>query len=325
MTVPGELMRAEIAEQPSMLRRLLAEDSDPSVVDAIRRRNPAHLQLLARGTSGHAALHAKYLAESLLGIPVIIVTPSVVTMLGGTPWGEDDVVVAVSQSGASLDLVACVESANAAGSLTIAYVNAQDSPLGGAAGIEAPLGAGPELAVAATKSYTASLVALTRLIVALAPDGPGWDWEAVPDAVDGLVRDTAWLSDAVAALAEATSAVVLGRAFGYATAREAALKIMETCSLPTLAYSTAEFRHGPIAAVGSGTVVLATREVEPELLAACGSAGARVIVAPVSSLTPELASIADVVPFQLLALESSLARGLDPDRPTVLAKATLTL
>lgn len=325
MSAPGELMRAEIAEQPAMLRRLLAHDADLSIADAIRRREPAHLQLLARGTSGHAALHAKYLAESVLGLPVVVVAPSVVTMLGGAPWCEDDVVLAVSQSGASLDLVACVESANSAGALTVAYVNAADSPLGAVAAIEAPLGAGPELAVAATKSYTASLLALSRLVAGLAGDQSGWDWDTVPDAVGRLGRDTGWLTEAVAALIDATAVVVLGRAYAYATAREAALKIMETCSLPTLAYSTAEFRHGPIAAVGPGVVVFATGEVESGLLAACRAAGAQVFVAPQSGLTPALASIADIVPFQVLALESSLARGLDPDHPAVLAKATLTL
>jgi glucosamine--fructose-6-phosphate aminotransferase (isomerizing) len=124
---------------------------------------------------------------------------------------------------------------------------------------------------------------------------------------------------------EATTAVVLGRSYSYATAREGALKIMETCALPSLAYSTAEFRHGPLAAVGPGTVVLVTGDVEPAMLTACRGAGAHVILAPRSELRRELAPIADIVPFQLLAREASLAKGLDPDRPAVLMKATLTL
>ncbi|MEZ5190389.1 MAG: SIS domain-containing protein, partial [Schumannella sp.] len=257
-----------------MLRRLLAEAPAPELADAIRRRSPTHIQIVARGTSGHAALHAKYLSETLLGIPVVIVTPSVVTVLGGSPWRGDDVVIAVSQSGASPDLVACVESARSAGALTIAFVNAPGSALGSAAQVEVQLDAGPELAVAATKSYTASVLALTRLVVALAPTAPAWDWASIPSAVERLVTDSAWLPSALAALDGATSAVVLGRAYGYATAREAALKIMETCAVPTLAYSSAEFRHGPLAAVGRGTAVLATGGIDPALLDACRAAGA---------------------------------------------------
>lgn len=325
MTGPGSLMRAEIAEQPSMLRRLLAAPVEPRLVEAIRRQGAPHLQVVARGTSGHAALHLKYLAERVLGWPVVIVAPSVVTLLGGSPWTPRDVVLAISQSGASPDLVTCLASASESGALTIAMVNSPGSPLEAEAGIPIGLGAGPELAVAATKSYTAALLAVTRLVETLAPEPTGWDWDAVPTAAEELAGAADWVRTASAALAEATSAVVLGRAFGYATAREAALKIMETCELPTLAYSSAEFRHGPLAAVGRGTVVLATGDVDQGLLDACATAGARVLTAPRSGLAPELAPIAEIVPFQVLALESSISRGLDPDRPVVLAKATRTL
>lgn len=325
MTAPGSLMRAEIAEQPGMVRRLLAEPVDAAVVDRIRDRRPAHLQLVARGTSGHAGIHLKYLAERVLALPVVIVAPSVVTVLGGSPWNGGDVVLAISQSGASPDLVGCLDSARRAGALTVAMVNAPGSPLADAAELTVDLGAGPELAVAATKSYTAALTAVGRLVEELAPEPTGWAWDAVAPAVEELLRETGWLPSAVDALAEAESVVVLGRAFSYATAREAALKIMETCALPTLAYSSAEFWHGPLAAVGRGTVVVVTGEVDAALVAACASAGARVVVPPRSALSPELAPIADIVPLQLLALESSLSRGLDPDRPAVLAKATRTL
>lgn len=325
MTVPGEFMFSEIAEQPAMLARLAAGPVSAEVLAAISNRDPAFLQLVARGTSGHAALHAKYLAESVLGLPVVIVAPSVITQLGGSPWSPRDVVIAVSQSGASPDLVASVHSARAAGALTVAYVNVEHSELAAAAEIAVSLDAGPEFAVAATKSYTASLLALTRLVAALAPGNPGWEWDEIAPAAQALLADTGWLETAVPALQQATSAVVLGRSYSYATAREGALKIMETCALPSLAYSTAEFRHGPLAAVGPGTVVLVTGDVEPEMLAACSRAGATVILAPRSELRRELAPIVDIVPFQLLAREVSLAKGLDPDQPAVLLKATLTL
>lgn len=325
MTEPGGLMRREIAAQPAMLRRLLELPVDADVVEAIRRRRPAHLQLVARGTSGHSALHTKYLAEALLGLPVVIVAPSVVTSLGGSPWGRGDVVIAISQSGASPDLVACVASARAAGALTLAFVNAAGSPLGHAAEHELALGAGEEVAVAATKSYTASLLALTRLVAALAPVPPEWPWAEIPDAVERMLSDISMAHAGRVALEGASSAIVLGRSYEYATAREAALKIMETCAIPTLAYSSAEFQHGPLAAVGPSTAVLATAGVDADVLDACRRAGAHVVSAPGSTLPPELAPLADIVPFQMLALEASIARGLDPDSPPVLAKATLTL
>jgi len=325
MTTPGEFMLREIAEQPAMLARLATVPVAADVLAAIGGLNPPHLQLVARGTSGHAGLHAKYLAEAVLGLPVVVVAPSVVTRLGGSPWSPRDVVIAVSQSGASPDLIACVRSARAAHALTIAYVNAENSELAASADIAVGLDAGPELAVAATKSYTASLLALTRLVAALAPEDPGWEWHQIEPAAEALLADSGWLDEAVSALGSATSAVVLGRSYSYATAREAALKIMETCALPCLAYSSAEFRHGPLAAVGPGTVVLVTGEVDPDLVAVCRSAGGRVVVAPRSELRPELSPIVDIVPFQMLARSVSLAKGLDPDRPTVLQKETRTL
>jgi len=325
MTTPGEFMRSEIAEQPAMLARLATAPVDQEVLAAVARLEPPHLQLVARGTSGHAGLHAKYLAEAVLGLPVVIVAPSVITRLGGSPWSPRDLVIAVSQSGASPDLIACVRSARAAQATTVSYVNAEGSELADEADIAIGLGAGPELAVAATKSYTASLLALTRLVAALAPEDPGWEWDGIGPAVQTLLDDRAWLDDAIPALESATSAVVIGRSYSYATAREAALKIMETCALPCLAYSSAEFWHGPLAAVGPGTVVFFTGEVDAGLVAACRSAGGRVVIAPRSGLRAELSPIADIVPFQMLARSASLARGLDPDRPAVLAKATLTL
>lgn len=322
--IAGSAMRREIAEQPGLVSALLARSRPVDLAAEIRGRRPDHLQIVARGTSGHAALHVKYLAESRLGLPLAIVAPSVVTQLDGAPWRRDDIVLAASQSGASPDLTACVASARAVGALTIAFVNAPGSALADAAERVEPLHAGEEVAVAATKSYTATLVALGRLVDALEP-ARETDWSALPAELGAILEDDSWLPSAVDRVTSADAIAVLGRGFGFATAREAALKIMETCGIPSLAYSSAEFRHGPIAFVGPKVVVIAVGDVDADLLAACRARGAEIVAPPRSRLAPELRPIAEILPLQQLALECAIALGRDPDRPEALSKATLTL
>lgn len=324
--VPGSWMRREIEEQPVMIARLADRRDLDDVGDSWRRRTPRRVQLLARGTSGHAALYAKTLIETTLNLPVALVSPSSTTLLGASPWGPGDLIISISQSGESPDLIACLRSAVALGADTIALTNSPESTLARVAAQVVDLDAGPELSVAATKSYTGSVMVLARLVAAVAEEE--WDFgslaEAAASALDGPVPGLDLLSGARAV-------VVLGRAFSTPTAREAALKLMETCALPALSFSSAEFLHGPIAALAPDVPVLWARsgtelpDAVAELLERCAAAGAPVVEAPRADVDPRLSAIVDIIPFQRLALAESLRRGLDPDRPDSLAKATLTL
>ncbi|MCR6493559.1 SIS domain-containing protein [Cellulomonas sp. P24] len=342
---PGALMEAEIAGQPAMLERLLAAgDTDiREVADVVRRRDPSMVLLVARGTSDHAALYLKYLIEVRLGLPVGLCSPSAHTLYGANPWGARTLVIGISQSGESPDLVATLASARIAGATTIAVTNAPTSDLAQAAELTLDVGAGSEHSVAATKSYTAELLAVFRLVEAM--QGFSGSARGVPAAAAASLDDP---GDTVAQVARelvgARSIVVTGRGFAYPTAREAALKLMETCYLPALAFSAADLRHGPFALLAPGTPVLVlapagrTRTAMVELVELISATGASVTTVgpdPTPSgstrhlttthdLPEDLAPIVDVIPLQRLALATARARGLNPDRPRALRKITET-
>ena len=172
MTTPaaGALMAVEIAEQPAVLAALLAHGSGP-IADAAARittRRPRFVLVAARGTSDHAALYAKYLVEVRLGLPAGLVSPSTMTLYGARPELSDVLFIAVSQSGESPDLVDSLTAARDCGALAVAVTNNAASPLAVAADIHLDVRAGPERAVAATKTYTAELLALYLLVVGAA-------------------------------------------------------------------------------------------------------------------------------------------------------------
>ena len=350
-TAPGELMRREIAEQPDRWLDLLASRS--AVEEA--GRYVAHLRdsgrlsgfaFAARGSSDHASIYGQYLAQSLLGVPAAMATPSMATVYGRDVHDPKTCLVAVSQSGASPDLVATLESARSCGSPTIAFTNDPGSPLARAADVHVPLAAGPERSVAATKTYTAELVALHLWLRAAA----GHPAAVVDDEIRALaehartvVRRSAELAPGLAdRLAPADRAVLIGRAFGAATAREGALKLMETSSIAASGWSAADAKHGPLASVTPGTPVFcfvgerAGRESVEALLPDLRARGADVHLVGSDPQQPGLAGIlpADVpdallpvlsiVPLQCLARELALRKGFDPDRPDGLTKVTRT-
>ena len=350
-TVPGALMRREIAEQPDRWLDLVAHRA---AVDEAARflrelRGAGRLTGLvfaARGTSDHAATYAQYLSQSLLGLPAALATPSVATVYGRHVQNPSTCLVAVSQSGASPDLVATVESARACGAPTVAFTNDATSPLSRAADLHVPLVAGPERSVAATKSYTAELLALHMWLRAAAGDPPAEVDQEIGDlARHGrvVVRRSAELAPGLAeGLVSADRAVLIGRAFGAATAREGALKLMETSSIAASGWSAADAKHGPMASVTPGTPVFcfvgeqAGRESVQALLPDLYARGADVHLVGADAEQPGLAGIlpagvADallpvlsIVPIQCLALELALRKGFDPDRPIGLTKVTRT-
>lgn len=348
-------MRAEIHQQPQALRRLLDDGLDPirSVAGAVRRRRPRFAVLAGRGTSDHAALYAKYLVETRLALPAGLASPSTLTRYGARPDLTDVLWIVVSQSGGSPDLLESTAIARDCGALTLAVTNAPGSELAAAAELSIDVLAGEELAVAATKSYTAQLLALLLLVDAVA-GGDGELARELPDHVASMLAEDgpASVSGAVDACAQryrfVERLVVTGRGHAYPTAREAALKLMETSYLSAHAFSSADLMHGPLAMIDVDRPVIAvaadgvgSQALEPVLdrLQARGAdvllvAGRKVLdrwgggrsTAGIAlpDVAEEIAPVVQIVPLQLLALTMSVARGYDPDTPRGLAKRTFT-
>lgn len=343
-------MAADIAEQPEVFARLLTADRAGAiarVAAAIAHRRPRHVVLTARGTSDHAALYAAYLAEIRLGLPAGLASPSTITVFEARPALADALVIAVSQSGGSSDIAEVVKVARAAGALTVAVTNNPASPLAATAELAVDIAAGHERAVAATKTYTAELLALLMLVEGVrAGDGrlPAPERAAlealVPLAADLLADPTA--VDLATRYRFAGRVVTTGRGYAYPTAREAALKLMETSYLPALAFSGADLLHGPLAMADPDVPVLAVvgggpggeamrpvldqlRERRADIVTVGpaevpGTAG-RIRVPDVDE---RYAPLLDILPLQRLALALALSRGQDPDAPRGLSKVTST-
>jgi glucosamine--fructose-6-phosphate aminotransferase (isomerizing) len=342
-------MRLEIAEAPAAVARLLDQGRAEiaAAAAAIKAADPAWVSLVGRGTSDHAAIHLRYLIETELGIPSGMAAPSTVTLYGARLRWRGGLVIAVSQSGRSPDLIQVVERARAGGALTVAIVNDAGSPLAAAAEHIIDCRAGEERSVAATKSYVAELAAGAALVAAVVGPGPlAAALAAVPDVLDGCLAAalTAVADDApiVAEFAGSERSIVIGRGFEFPTALETALKLKETGRLFAEGYSSADFSHGPVVLLGPGVPVLAIRpagRVGPlvdEGIDAARVAGARPwvigsgggdrgIVLPLPDGFPEaLAPLGTILPGQILAEVVARRRGDDPDAPPGLRKVTLT-
>jgi len=310
------------------------------VGNALRARNPNVVITCARGSSDHAATYAKYMIETRLGIPTASAAPSVASVYAASLRARGAVCIAISQSGRSPDLLATVSSLKAAGAWVLALVNDAASPLAEIAHEMLPLEAGPEISVAATKSFIASLSAIARVTAEWALD------DALRSAIGHLppLLDKAWQLDwspLVDPLANGTDLYVLGRGIGFGIAQECALKLKETSQLHAEAFSTAELRHGPMALVKPGFPVLMFRQSDEtsegvdDIGAALVERGARVFLAgpraggavhlPTIACAPPLEPILQIQSFYRAVNTIAVARGLDPDRPPHLAKVTETL
>jgi glucosamine--fructose-6-phosphate aminotransferase (isomerizing) len=338
----------EIHEQPEVLARLLDEQTETAaqIAAAIHARDVCYAVIAARGTSDNAARYAQYLFGATVGLPVALATPSLFSIYRTPPRLRDALVLGVSQSGRSPDIVAVVEEGRRQGALTVAVTNTPASPLACAADHVLPLGAGEERAVAATKTYTAQLAALALLAVQLTGDG---ERLAVLRSVPEAVEKTLALEERIAMAAQryvyATECVVLGRGYNYATAFEIALKLEELTYIVAEPYSSADFRHGPVAIVERGfpvVVVAPQGKVYPDMVALARELAAReaelIVISgqddplrlartplrlPVG-LPEWLSPFTCVVPGQLLALHVTLAKGYDPEHPRGLKKVTET-
>lgn len=333
-------MAAEVAEQPEALARLLADGAE-AIEDAarhVRQFAPRTVMFAARGTSDHAALYGSYLVQTKLGVASGLSSPSTTTVYRARPDLAGVLFVAVSQSGGSPDLVESVRVARECGALTVAVTNAPESALAQAAELAVDVCAGEELAVAATKSYTAELLALHLLIVGAAEALDRESLAALPDAAATTLATLDAADTAASTFRFADRIVVTARGYSYPTAREAALKLMETSYLSAHPFSGADLLHGPLAMIDASVPVIAV--VTP---GASGAAMAPVVeqlrtlgVAPLlvgpsdglpvatSGIAEELWPIVEILPLQRLAWRMALDRGFDPDQPRSLRKVTRT-
>ena len=334
-------MAAELREAPAVVRRQknLAEPI-AELAARIRRNPPQVVVTCARGSSAHAATFGKHLIERYLGIPVAAAAPNIATVYGERMRLKDQLLLTISQSGRSDDLAEFASMAKAAGALTVAIVNDTDSPLAAACHIALPMAAGPELSIAATKSFIAALAALLRLTAAWTGDEAlGAATDRLPDRLAAAV-ELDWGS-AVGVVAQANSLITIGRGPTLAIAREAALKLKETSNLHAEAFSSAEFQHGPVALVsplypilmfmptdaaatgmralaadlrGKGAALLSAEHGE-------AAAGRLPVLAPDH---PDADAVCLIQSFYALAIRIAERRGVDVNRPRHLQKVTRT-
>ncbi|WP_025274959.1 SIS domain-containing protein [Haloglycomyces albus] len=343
-------MAADIAEQPQVMAGLIdnGQSDIAEVAAAIAERRPRSIVFTARGTSDHAALYGAYLSEIRLGIPAGLASPSVVTVYDSQPNWKDSLVVAVSQSGGSPDLTKVLNAARESGAMTLAVTNNPNSPLAAAAEYHINVSAGHERAVAATKTYTAELLALFLLFEGMRSETGALDSSdsellaQLPTLASDVLADRT-AADLASRYRFAERFVTTGRGYAYPTARETALKLMETSYLPSLAFSGADLLHGPLAMTDPGVPVLAVVGSGPggnamyDVLSRLEDQRADIVVVGPKDLpgqtarmtTPAIderfAAFLDILPLQQLALHLALQRGENPDAPRGLKKVTETV
>jgi len=339
-------MFKEAHQAPTVVERALKENrSEIELLGTFLRRNaPPFTLSVARGSSDHAALYGKYLIESLLGLVCSSAIPSIHTVYGRHLSLGKALVIAVSQSGESPDLIEVTRQARRDGALTLALVNKENSPLAQTAEVMLPLWAGAEEAVAATKSYLATLATLAQLVAAWAED------KALKEAVAMLpeamykAADANWYAG-LDALVEAENGLVVGRGYAFAVANELALKLKETSAFHAEAISGAELLHGPVALVEPDFPLLVLVSKDKPLPSMVGllenlrGKGGHLLVASSEAEALELAHTPLPLPTKLhpvldpillaqafypFAAELSVARGFDPDAPRNLSKVTRT-
>jgi len=342
-------LKEEIFEQPAVLACLLETRMAAigEIARTIQERGIKYIFIAARGTSDHAGLYAKYLWGALNRMPVAMATPSLFSIYGKPPLLEDALVLGISQSGQSPDIVSVVAEGRRQGSPTLAITNDPDSPLAQAAEFVVDVCAGPEKAVAATKTYTAQLMTIAMLSAAASDNR---DRLAHLQRVPGLVEQALALDGALEQAVERyrymAQCVVLGRGYNYATAFEWSLKLKELAYVVAEPYSSADFKHGPVAIVSRGFPVFAVvpdGAVFDDMLTFLSdlATNRRVELLTISNreealslaytplrlpdgLPEWLSSIVSIVPAQLFCYHLTRAKGYDPESPRGLSKVTLT-
>ncbi|MEW5248155.1 glucosamine-6-phosphate deaminase NagB-II [Microbulbifer sp. 2201CG32-9] len=327
-------MESEAREAPGRIDEQLKKNA-PIMAELgarLRRKPPRLVMIVGRGSSDHAGVFAKYLIEIETGTPTFAAAPSVSSVYGRKLKLEDALVLVISQSGRSPDILALAEMAQQAGAYTVALVNDESAPVGDVVDLVVPLWAGPEKAVAATKSYLATLSAVLQLVA---------NWTQDSDLLDAVETLPGTLAQAVEAspqlrpedLADVNNLVVLGRGPGYGITRELALKLKEVCNIHAESFSSAEFLHGPVTLVERQLTVVnvpiedESYTVHSEQIADVMRRGGTLVNlhVPSGGVHPRVAPLALLQRFYLDVAHVAVSRGINPDQPAGLKKVTRTL
>lgn len=343
----SSLLEQEIYSQPEVIARLLDRETR-HIAEIVNKLPPFDYVLIAaRGSSDHAATYAKYAWPIMAGYPIALAAPSLHTLYHKAPRMNGALVVGISQSGQSPDIVAVLEEGKRQGRPTIAITNDGSSPLAAAADHVVELHAERERSVAATKTYTAQLAVMMLFAAALSGDKQRLvEIQQLPDAMAKTLEGTATLAQRAERYRYMEECVVIGRGYNYATAFELGLKLKELTYVMASSYSSADFRHGPIATIDSGMPVFlvapqdATYGDMLELAKDLKKREAELLIIseeqqildlattqlPLPAAVPEwLNPITAILPGQVFALHLTQAKGLNPDVPRGLNKVTLTL
>jgi glucosamine--fructose-6-phosphate aminotransferase (isomerizing) len=349
-TCAGHIMLQEIREQPAAITRLIAAERERVWQMSTRwhQAPPRFIVLAARGTSDHAALYAKYLFEIQNGIPVVLAAPSVAGIYRARVKMDGGLVIGISQSGKAADVIAVLKQAREEGADTLAITNVATSPLADAADHLIELHAAPEVAVAATKTFSSTMAALLLLSAAMSRSQHlSAGLERLPALLEDVLRHEEAIRAKVERFRYLTDCVLLGRGYNMATAYELGLKLRETCYLRALPFATPDFVHGPIAILEEGLPVFAIANQGPtfpsvlDVIVQSKARGAEVMVIGNAEEALQMADIAfpinrgqevpeELSPFptivagQLLAQRLSVLKGIDPDQPRGLNKVTIT-
>ena len=330
----SSIMAKEAAQAPSVIAQQLLNNANicENLASKIREFNPALVYIVGRGSSDHAGVFAKYLIEVEMGIPVSSSAPSVNSIFKQNLKLNKALVLIISQSGRSHDILAQAKSAKESGALTVALVNDTSSPLAELADVVLPLLAGQELAVAATKSYLATLSAILQLVAYWKDDAElKQALVTLPEALEQVIKQPQQLSSEF--VAKLAHCVVLGRGFGYAISREIALKLKEVCAVHAEAFSSAEFLHGPVTLVEKRLAVVdvfvadETTEAHNLMIKDVAGRGANLIQlnCNIAGLHKRCMPLAILQRFYLDVEQIALSMGFDPDKPVGLKKVTQTL
>jgi glutamine---fructose-6-phosphate transaminase (isomerizing) len=341
------ILEQEIASQPVIVRRILEDEIRH--IEKIVAQLPAfdYALIAARGSSDHAATYAKYAWTTLAGYPVALAAPSLLTLYKAQVRLAGALVVGISQSGQSPDIIAVLEEGKRQGRPTLAITNDGSSPLASLADHVIELHAGPEQSIAATKTYTAELTVMAIFAATLSGHAQHLDaLQQISAAMEHTLQLGSKLAQIVERYRYMDRCIVIGRGFNYATSFELALKLKELTYIMASAYSSADFRHGPIATIERGIPVflfmptgatyddmldlaIELQHREAELLVISDSEQALSLARtalPIYPSIPEwLTPLITIIPGQLFALNLALTKGLNPDVPRGLQKVTKTL
>lgn len=337
-------MRSEIAEIPAVFQKL--SDQIPSITKAVQTLSLTNIDsviLVARGTSDNAALFLKYLIETKIGIPCGLASPSVVTIYKSKLRFTNCLVIGISQSGQSPDIVTYTKAAKAAGAKSISFTNDPDSPLAQATDLHLYLEAGAEKAVAATKSYSAELL-LAYIFVSI------WAKESINlssliAASNKVIAEFEKVSQVVNSFDHKFGITAMGRGFAYANAQECALKIQETLKIPVSSFSSADYLHGPISSLteNSRVIFLAPSAVSVDSMdktvnrireitkhiywigSGFPASAGEISIGGSTGLNEQESVIVDSIVLQQFAMRLAVKNNLNPDAPAGLLKVTQTI